>query len=68
MKDREINEWNKLYLMQDEVLDYLSNSNGLFNNFVFAGGTVLARYFLNHRYSEDLDFQCINLSEDYFFY
>lgn len=68
MSNRTLNEWIELSNLQEKVLDVLSNSNnGLFNNFVFAGGTVLTKYYLNHRNSEDLDFQCQHLSEDYFF-
>lgn len=68
MPNRTLNEWIELSKLQEKVLDVLSNSNnGLFNNFVFAGGTVLTKYYLNHRNSEDLDFQCQHLSEEYFF-
>lgn len=44
---------NKLYPMQDEVMDLMGH---LSNNFYLTGGTALSRFYLNHRYSDDLDF------------
>jgi len=44
---------NNLYPLQDMVMDLMG---GLSNEFYLTGGTALSRYFLNHRYSDDLDF------------
>lgn len=44
---------NRLYPLQDQVLQVLSPINSIF---YLTGGTVLSRYYLNHRYSDDLDF------------
>ncbi|MCB5264745.1 MAG: nucleotidyl transferase AbiEii/AbiGii toxin family protein [Candidatus Cloacimonetes bacterium] len=41
-----------LYPLQDEILSLI---NGLNLPFYLSGGTALSRYYLNHRYSEDLD-------------
>lgn len=41
-----------LYQLQDKVLEALKNSIGIFH---LTGGTALGRFYLNHRYSEDLD-------------
>lgn len=41
-----------LYLLQDKVLEALS---GHFGAFHLTGGTALGRFYLHHRYSEDLD-------------
>lgn len=67
MKNRTEKNWEELYSLQDEVLYYYSKEKGIFNNFVFSGGTALARFYLNHRYSEDLDFQSLEMSNDFFF-
>lgn len=42
---------NRLYPIQDEVLDLLDQER-----FYLTGGTCLSRFYFNHRYSEDLDF------------
>ncbi|MDA8133272.1 MAG: nucleotidyl transferase AbiEii/AbiGii toxin family protein [Desulfobacteraceae bacterium] len=44
---------NKLYPFQDEVLQLIQTIN---SSFYLTGGTVLSRCYLNHRYSDDLDF------------
>lgn len=41
---------------QRRVLDALSSEQSITSAFYFGGGTVLAEYYLQHRYSEDLDF------------
>lgn len=43
----------KLYPLQDKILEKINNSR---NNFYLTGGTALSRFYLNHRYSDDLDF------------
>ncbi len=43
---------NKLYPLQDKVLKLLEKVN---THFYLTGGTVLGRYYLHHRYSDDLD-------------
>jgi hypothetical protein len=44
---------NNLYPLQDSVLNVLNRVNG---SFYLTGGTALGRYYLNHRFSDDLDF------------
>lgn len=44
---------DSLYPLQDSVLNSLSN---LDLTFYLTGGTALGRYYLNHRFSDDLDF------------
>ena len=44
---------NKLYPLQDKVLEILSD---LDVDFYLTGGTALSRAFIHHRYSDDLDF------------
>lgn len=46
-------DYNKLYLLQDKFLSWWV-SFGL--PFYLTGGTALGRFYLNHRFSEDLDF------------
>jgi predicted nucleotidyltransferase component of viral defense system len=48
-----VKDYSKLYLMQDKFLPFMHNL-GL--PFYLTGGTALGRFYLNHRYSEDLDF------------
>ncbi len=43
----------KLYPLQDNILEKISH---LKTNFYLSGGTALSRFYLNHRYSDDLDF------------
>jgi hypothetical protein len=44
--------YNALYKIQDKVLAALSDHFGIFH---LTGGTALGRFYLHHRYSEDLD-------------
>jgi predicted nucleotidyltransferase component of viral defense system len=46
-------KYKELYNLQDKVLSLLKGKLG---EFYLTGGTALGRYYLNHRYSEDLDF------------
>ena len=46
-------DYKKLYKLQDKFLDFWKTIS---NPFYLTGGTALGRYYLNHRYSEDLDF------------
>lgn len=48
-----IDHYKKLYLLQDKVLDIVNHLNV---NFYLTGGTALSRFYLDHRYSDDLDF------------
>lgn len=52
---------NILYPLQDKVLKLM---NSLPVDFYLTGGTVLSRAYLNHRYSDDLDF-FLNGSESF---
>jgi hypothetical protein len=46
-------DYRKLYLLQDKIFQALKPVLG---SFYLTGGTALGRYYLNHRFSEDLDF------------
>jgi len=46
-------DYRKLYLIQDKVLLALKP---VLSSFYLTGGTALGRFYLNHRFSEDLDF------------
>lgn len=46
-------DYRKLYQIQDKVLLALKP---VLSSFYLTGGTALGRYYLNHRFSEDLDF------------
>jgi predicted nucleotidyltransferase component of viral defense system len=46
-------DYRKLYLLQDKFLDWWISLN---LPFYLTGGTALGRFYLNHRYSEDLGF------------
>ena len=46
-------DYRKLYLLQDKFLVWWCSLN---LPFYLTGGTALGRFYLNHRYSEDLDF------------
>ena len=46
-------DYRKLYRIQDKVLQVLQPVLG---SFYLTGGTALGRFYLNHRFSEDLDF------------
>jgi len=54
-------DYKKLYQLQDKFLDFWNNLN---LPFYLTGGTALGRFYLNHRYSEDLDF-FINQNKNY---
>lgn len=41
---------------QQTVLDEIAQSEFLRSQFYFTGGTALSSFYLNHRYSDDLDF------------
>jgi len=45
-----------LSVNQKIFLDFFSKHKLLFNSFYLTGGTALSEFYLNHRYSEDLDF------------
>jgi len=54
-------DYNKLYLLQDKFLCWFR----LFQfPFYLTGGTALGRFYLNHRFSEDLDF-FVNADPDF---
>lgn len=42
--------------VQRKVLDVLGGDRSVTGNFYLTGGTALAAFYLNHRFSEDLDF------------
>ena len=44
---------NRLYPFQDEILRLVQSLNV---DFYLTGGTALSRHYLQHRYSDDLDF------------
>ncbi len=52
---------DNLYPLQDKVLKVIGTSN---SPFYLTGGTVLGRFLLNHRYSDDLDF-FLNSASDF---
>ncbi len=54
-------DYKKLYRLQDNFLDFWKT---LDFPFYLTGGTALGRFYLNHRYSEDLDF-FVNQNENY---
>ena len=41
---------------QQAFLEYFSSACELYERFYFSGGTALSEYYLQHRFSEDLDF------------
>lgn len=43
----------KLYPLQDKIFRKINHSR---TSFYLTGGTALSRFYLNHRYSDDLDF------------
>jgi len=53
--------FNKLYPLQDEVLRIVA---GCSNDFYLTGGTALSRFYLQHRFSDDLDF-FVNGAKDF---
>jgi hypothetical protein len=48
-------DYRRLYRLQDKFLTWWKNLN---YPFYLTGGTALGRFYLNHRFSEDLDFFC----------
>jgi len=56
-------DYRKLYRIQDKVLLALKP---VLSDFYLTGGTALGRFYLHHRYSEDLDF-FLNKSEVFHF-
>jgi hypothetical protein len=60
-----LEEWEKLYSFQEDVLNFFSNLKQNASIIYFGGGTALARYYLNHRLSEDLDFFGDNIFQFY---
>src|SRR5450759_3603027 len=46
-------DYRKLYRIPDKLLLALKQ---VMSSFYLTGGTALGRFYLNHRYSEDLDF------------
>jgi len=54
-------DYTKLYQIQNKVLEALQP---VLNDFYLTGGTALGRFYLNHRFSEDLDF-FINADPDF---
>ncbi len=46
-------DYTKLYIQQDKVFSLLVP---YLRGFYLTGGTALGRFYLGHRYSEDLDF------------
>ena len=53
--------YNRLYAFQDEIMKII-HRQGV--DFYLTGGTALSRRYLNHRYSDDLDF-FINHATDF---
>ena len=56
-----IKDYTKLYHLQDKFLSWWANHKF---PFYLTGGTALGRFYLNHRFSEDLDF-FISAESDY---
>lgn len=53
-------DYKALYSLQDDVLSILQNAD---HPFYLTGGTALARFYFNHRFSNDLDFFANSLEE-----
>lgn len=53
--------YNKLYVLQDKLLQIIQLTN---MDFYLTGGTALSRYFLKHRFSDDLDL-FVNQASDF---
>ena len=53
--------YNRLYAFQDEIMKIIQRQGV---HFYLTGGTALSRCYLNHRYSDDLDF-FINQAPDF---
>jgi len=54
-------DYQQLYKLQDRAIAALKE---ILQGFYLTGGTALDRFYLHHRYSEDLDF-FINAADDY---
>jgi hypothetical protein len=54
-------DYQQLYKLQDRAIAALQD---VLQGFYLTGGTALDRFYLHHRYSEDLDF-FINAADDY---
>lgn len=54
-------DYLKLYKFQDKFLKWLASNH---YPFYLTGGTALGRFYINHRYSEDLDF-FVNADDQY---
>lgn len=52
---------NNIYPFQNELLALVQGANV---DFYLTGGTALSRFYLNHRYSDDLDF-FVNQNSEY---
>jgi predicted nucleotidyltransferase component of viral defense system len=55
---------NILTALENQTLDYLFSNEWFKRHFYLTGGTALAAFYLYHRYSEDLDFFCHDVSLD----
>lgn len=53
--------FKQLYPLQDVTLKVIAEAD---SNFYLTGGTALSRYYLHHRFSDDLDF-FLNLAKDF---
>ncbi|MDR3243761.1 MAG: nucleotidyl transferase AbiEii/AbiGii toxin family protein [Elusimicrobiota bacterium] len=49
-------EKNLLTIQQQNFLNFFNSCPQLYEQFYFSGGTALSQYYLQHRFSEDLDF------------
>jgi len=54
-------DYKRIYKLQDRVLNHLGVTLG---DFYLTGGTALGRFYLDHRYSDDLDF-FVNADPDF---
>jgi len=55
-----VKRYQALYRLQDEVIQFIKAE---LEDFYLTGGTALDRYYLHHRFSEDLDFFTHNSSD-----
>ena len=53
-------DYQKLYNVQDKVINLCHPA---LKHFYLTGGTALGRFYLNHRYSDDLDFFCDDVQD-----
>jgi len=54
-------DYKRIYTLQDRIISVIGSHLG---EFYLTGGTALGRFYLNHRYSDDLDF-FVNQSPDF---